>query len=261
MNDPERRDSDEMDIDARLEAYLDGQLDDAERRAFEERLRDDADLAALVEAEAAIKASLLRLHPNAEPSEAQMQDIVASLQGRETTCRRRDTRAARRWPLRVAALAVAAALGGVVISTVFVGGPEPAPFFQIQPLAKLYKEAVAQGFEPYYECHDDERFAATFLRRQRQPLRLLPMPQGTRMLGLSYPGGLSRDTTAVLCRVDDAEVVVFIDRLDRDDPRVAENDDPRLNVFRQERFGLVFYEVTPLDEPRMIYHFAVAAED
>ena len=81
------------------------------------------------------------------------------------------------------------------------------------------------------------------------------------MLGLSYPGGLSRDTTAVLCRVDDAEVVVFIDRLDRDDPRVAENDDPRLNVFRQERFGLVFYEVTPLDEPRMIDHFAVAAED
>jgi hypothetical protein len=71
------------------------------------------------------------------------------------------------------------------------------------------------------------------------------------MLGLSYPGGLSRDTTAMLCKVDGKPVMVFVDRPSKDQPLAVEHADAKTHVFRQERDGLVFYEVTPLDGPKV----------
>jgi hypothetical protein len=71
------------------------------------------------------------------------------------------------------------------------------------------------------------------------------------MLGLSYPGGLSRDTTAMLSEVEGEPVMVFVDRASADFAGAAMDADPALNVFRDERDGLVFYEVTPLDSPQM----------
>ena len=127
-----------------------------------------------------------------------------------------------------------------------------------RPLAEVYREIVADGFEPYYECREADRFADTFARRQGVPLALLPLPAGVRMLGLSYPGGLSRDTTGMLCEVDHQPVMVFVDRADADNPAAADGADAATRVFRTERAGLVFYEVTPLDGPRVMDLMAVA---
>lgn len=71
------------------------------------------------------------------------------------------------------------------------------------------------------------------------------------MLGLSYPGGLSRDTTAMLCMVDESPVMVFVDRAAADSELAAQvASDSEINVFRSERDGLVMYEVSELETPR-----------
>src|SRR5262249_13346397 len=136
----------------------------------------------------------------------------------------------------------------------FDSRPGTVPHFEPVPLAQIYKQTVKAGFEPYYECRDDERFAETFESRQGIPLQLSNMPIGSMMKGLCYPGGLSRETTAMLCDVDGAPVMVFVDRDEKDRKGAMKNSDPELHVFREERDGLVFYEVTPLDEPTMIEH-------
>lgn len=252
MNDPEKRS-----VDEQLEAYLDGQLDEDARRALEARLRDDRASARQVEAQAAVDESLERQFPVREPSDENMAAIADALADQsETVGQPAAVHIVSRGALRAAIVAMAAVIGWVAFTIVFNDDNSNAPFFEPRPLVQLYQESVANGFEPYYECHDDERFADTFLRRQSQPLRLLPMPDGSRMLGISYPGGLSRDTTAVLCRVDEAAVMVFVDRAESDDLQATDNDDPQLNVFRHEKFGLVFYEVTPLDAAHMIDVFA-----
>jgi hypothetical protein len=141
------------------------------------------------------------------------------------------------------------------------------PVFAARPLVDVYREVVADGFEPYYECREADRFADTFARRQGQPLQLLPLPAGVRMLGLSYPGGLSRDTTAMLCHVDGQPVMVFVDRAGADQPTAddrpttGEGAGGATQVFRVERHGLVFYEVTPLALPRVVDFLAPASTD
>jgi len=123
-------------------------------------------------------------------------------------------------------------------------------FSAARPLTDLYRSAVESGFEPSYECHEPERFAETFERRQGKALKLLPMPDGSRMLGLAFTGGLSRDTTAMLAYVDDQPVMVFVDLATNDDKAMASSDGA-MRVFRDERDGLVYYEVTPFDEPKV----------
>ncbi|MBX3424566.1 MAG: hypothetical protein KF688_02695 [Pirellulales bacterium] len=141
----------------------------------------------------------------------------------------------------------------------FAGGrPSDEPYFAPTPLTTLYRQEIDAGFEPYYECHDPERFAAAFQKQLGLPLQLAAMPAGTRMLGLSYSGGLSRQTTSMLCEVDGREVIVFVDLVGRDQPQMAD-DDGSLRVFRAVRDGLVFYEVTPLVEPRVTEYLQLAS--
>ena len=158
-----------------------------------------------------------------------------------------------------ATLAAAAAIGGVIASLTWQGPERDGPLFVARPVAELYREAVAAGFEPTYECKEPERFAATFQSRQGQPLQLLAMPARMRMLGLAYTGGLSRNTTAMLCRIDAMPVMVFVDRESADRPDAAAMTDASLHVFRAAHDGLVFYEVTPLAEPRAMQLLAPAS--
>jgi hypothetical protein len=166
-------------------------------------------------------------------------------------------RSAWRW---AAVVGVAAALAWVIAGRIFVLEPLREPAFFPQPLMALYQQAVGNGFEPYYECREDDRFRDVFLRRQGQALTLATLPDRSAMLGLSYPGGMSRNTTAMLCRVDDQPVMVFVDRVGNDFPDAGRGVDARLHVFRQQRDGLVFYEVTPFDAPRMIDYLISPAE-
>ncbi len=136
---------------------------------------------------------------------------------------------------------------------------DPAIGFDPRPVAAIYSETVERGFTPYYHCEDDLRFANTFRSRQGVPLALSEMPSDRRMLGISYLGGISRTTTAMLCEVNGEPVLVFVDTQANDEKANKSVDidglSGDLNVFVKSKNGLVFYEVTPLDSPKMLDHF------
>jgi anti-sigma-K factor RskA len=233
--------------DARLEAYLDGLLTGEERAAIEARIDSEPELKRTAALQAQINAGLERLFRVEAPVNGR---LVAHLM----TARRKNpspaARPARMWRA-AAAVAAAAALAWVLVGAPLERGRIQEPLFAARPLADVYRETVAEGFEPYYECREADRFAETFARRQGVSLKLLPLGSGAEMLGLSHSGGLSRDTTAMLCRVDGKPVMVFVDRASADKPEAMDHVDNSLRVFRDQRDGLVFYEVTPLDRARV----------
>jgi hypothetical protein len=229
----------------RLEAYLDDLLDEPERAAVEESLRSDPRLVQQIELQQRVDERLARLFHVSAPANG---TLAAKLLQRISP----QPVSHRSWrPAWIAAtLAAAASLAWVIAGMPFPRGHVDEPLFAARPLADIYHETIKHGFEPDYECREADRFADTFARRQGVPLKLLPMPEGSRLLGLSYPGGLSRDTTAMLCRVDGKPVMVFVDQAAKDKSLAAEHADPQTHVFREERDGLVFYEVTPFNAPK-----------
>jgi hypothetical protein len=249
-------DSEHEPADTQLERYLDGLLTESERVAVEESLRNDPALRERVELQRRIDASLVRLYPPGQPSHAHLEQLAAQFGDAATAATGRHRIAP--W---VTGLAAAAAIGAVLFVWQQFGTQNARPFFEPRPVAELYAQAVDSGFTPYYKCDEADRFAAVFDRRQGQPLKLLPLAEGTQMLGISYPGGLSRDSTAMLCRVDNQPVMVLVDRAQVDKAVAQKNDNPNVNVFREERDGLVFYEVTPFDSARVIDRLAIADRD
>src|SRR6476620_4773621 len=120
------------------------------------------------------------------------------------------------------------------------------------PLDKIYEGQVLAGFRPKWVCEDDREFASTFLTRQGQGLLLGAMPQGSKMVGLTYCGGISRYTTTMLARVGVVPVMVFVDRISADThPRLSPGEH-KLHLFRKELGSLVLYEVSPLDKPQVM---------
>ncbi len=233
--------------DWRVERLLDGLSSVPEKDAVREKLRAEG-LGGDVALHDVIDSALRRRFPVVAAPPQQVAELVAAAE---------HARSAAGWRSAVIAAASLAAMVLIAFAWGQRGSRDMTPFFEPAPLVALYHEAVQQGFEPYYECEDPERFAAVFAKRQDQPLRLDEMSPGSRMLGLSYPGGLSRDTTAMLCKVDGQPVMVFVDRLDADQQSsaiTAAGDG--LRVFRSELAGLVLYEVTPLKESRAAPYLA-----
>ncbi len=251
---------DPIDGDPRFEAYFDGLLTGDERAAFEAALRANPQWQRQAELQARIDRSLERQFqvdvPTRDRIAAALSAKVADSAGPEalrvthapsSAAKSADAPMRRYWA--AAAVAAAAAVIAVVLSAPWDFGRSRQPHFAPRPLADIYRQAVAAGFEPSYDCREPERFAAALESRQGKPMRLLAMPDGMQMLGLAYTGGLSRNTTAMLCRVDGEPVMVFVDRASEDQPVADDNVGDDLHVFRQERDGLVFYEVTPRPEP------------
>jgi hypothetical protein len=237
--------------DARLEAYLDGVMADEERALFELEIQQNSQLAAEVALQARVDAALQREFPVVAIPAAHLaafeKHLATASEGTEIIA------TSIRWPWVAGLVAAAAACLAFVLWNAEISSLHE-PKFTPTPLAQVYLQTVAEGFEPYYECRDDKRFAETFELRQGIPLQLTDLPNGSMMKGLSYSGGLSRETTAMLCDVEGKPVMVFVDRAEQDKPLAAKNTDPNVNIFRQERDGLVFYEVTPLEKPTMMQH-------
>jgi hypothetical protein len=246
----------DMPFDPRLESYLDGVMAHDERAAFAAELATNPQLAAQVALQTRIDASLERAFPNVVASPSHIAAVEKQWGTAFANVESTTVKIPWPWLVGIASAAAAACLAFAIWN--FDTQMGRAPHFQPAPVAEIYKKTVAEGFDPYYECRDDQRFAETFELRQGIPLHLAKLPLGSTMKGLSYPGGLSRETTAMLCQSDGAPVMVFVDRDEKDQPVAARNRDPNLNVFREQRDGLVFYEVTPLDRPTMTQHLEVA---
>jgi hypothetical protein len=239
--------------DQELDAYLDGLLEPAERSAFEQRLRAHPELEREVQQFTELDIKIRRIFPPEQVSEKQIEQLIGNLTNSPNSKILSEPQ--HRSPtvaLRAVLIGLAATLAWVLVIWQWGDPPVETPYFEPKPVAQVYHEVLSNGFEPYYECHDDQRFADTFLRRQGQALRLAALPQGSHMLGLSYAGGLSRDTTAMLCRVNGEPVMVFVDQLEKDSPLALQNHSSETQVHRVAHGGLVFYEVTPFDDARVI---------
>jgi hypothetical protein len=123
--------------------------------------------------------------------------------------------------------------------------PEPVLVFNRQPLAAVYGDLVARGFHPYYLCDDQKRFQETMQHRHAQPLALSDRGNSL-MLGISYPGGWTSETTAILFRLDGKPVVVFVDS--QPFPNDELEADGTLNIRVKELPGIFMVEVSPASE-------------
>jgi hypothetical protein len=240
-----------------LERFLDGMMSEKESQAFLKTI-DPVELRKHQEAQGRIDDSLKRMFQmEALDTDELHQQAMASFSRPSLTAGLNHGSATdlqtRRGFSRLAVAAMALIVSGLAIW--FMSDPLKTiePVFVPSSVVTIYKEAVDRGFRPYYECKDDQRFADWFQKHQGHALALAEMPAGRRMLGLSRLGGMGHDTSAMLCEVDGKKVMVFVDVVEKGKPIVS--DDPDLNVFTQEINGLLFCEVTPLDQPTMTQCF------
>ncbi len=244
--------------DDELNAYLDGELDAAARQRLEARLQSDQDALRMAELQNRLDQSLQRIFAVPPvPNFSCDLDMPTELKTEPDIDHGDDQIVARQvwWrsiSARAIAIGVVAALVWFVVTWQLIRPSGHEPVFARRPLVEIFQEIVQTGFQPYYDCRDPERFAEVFTTRQGHALKLSPLSPGQRMLGLSYPGGLSRNTTAMLCEVDDRPVMVFVDRSTQDDSIAVQNKATDLNVFRKVLGPLVIYEVTPWPEARML---------
>ena len=153
------------------------------------------------------------------------------------------------------AAAVAGGLVGVWLIAQNVTSPRPGGGYQSQPwraMQTVYHDLVTEGFEPLWVCKDDQEFADSFRSTYHQGLLLTEMPPGTTTLGLSYCNSLTARTTCLLATAGGEPVVVFVDRIERDQPQSAPEG---LHLHRRQIDRLVLYELSPLEEPAVLPWF------
>jgi hypothetical protein len=237
-----------------LDAYLDDVVTGPERARMAREISASRELQAEVALQERIDASLQRsLSPGAIP-----QDLLAKLRENAPTARTVPLLRRRRvtW---IAATAAALAWGALAWQYLYLSDNSKTSRYDATiPLATIYHKQVAAGFQPKWVCDDDREFASTFLARQGQGLLLAAMPPGSKMVGLTYCGGLSRYTTTMLARVGDAPIMVFVDRMGAGPPPQPPASQSGLHLFQKELGSLVLYELTPLGEPRVMDYLYLA---
>lgn len=238
----------------KLDQFLDGTMSPKEAAQFKDGC-DARTLQESTELQSEIDESLGRLLSGFELNEQEIIDQFVESKSTIVTNAKPETggMARRTWiQIAVAASLVLASSLGIWN---FWTPRQVAVGFTPAPLAGIYVDSVSRGFSPYYNCEDDTRFANTFSRKLGQPMALMDMPANCKMLGISTLGGISRNTIAMLCVVDQQNVLVFVDRDGEPGIATAIANESDLNVFVERKNGLIFCEVTPHDSAKMIEFF------
>jgi hypothetical protein len=229
-----------------LEKYLDSAPDSPERAEADRAMSSNRQMQLELQLQRQIEESLKRLFvPSAAPA-----DLLARLQA-PTPLAQPATKPRRNWAkIAVAAIAVSLIWGFLIWQ--FLPSRRPVIEYKNLPLATIYDQTVASGFQPYWVCKDPHEFASTFFTRQGQGLLLADMPAGTKMEGLAYTGGISPSTTTMLARTDGQPIMIFVDRASADIHPELPKTETKLHLFRKELGPLVLYELTPLNHPTVM---------
>lgn len=243
-------------IDALIDAFLDGAMSDAERAAFETRVASDEVLSRELALQRAADDSLRRqFRPPAEPMD--LPRLADGTAGRiETTsggAAVRDSAGGPRrrtmpTPLAAAALILLAlAVGYYAINGSPFGGAHATA-------AAVYHRVVDGGFNPEWVCENDAQFAQYTKDRFGAPWRI-DKGEGVTLVGWRYSADLlSPDESLLLATKDGQKIVVVADSA-ANARRVRAGDG--LKVHRRETHGLVMYEISPLDKPVVINSITV----
>jgi len=238
-------------FDKRIEGLIDQQTSDREFLVDPVDYHDQEQVDFELQLQNKIDASLGRNFPTEPVKESVHRQKMEALVSKSKLPERRK--------LAVRAMVLAASLL-LLASLVFLqpkkhGSTEIA--FKRKPLAVLFEDSVSRGFKPYYVCDDPVRFAAEFQKHQGVPLRLAEMPKHKKMVGISYMGGVARETTSMLGRVNDKPVLVFVDNLSNDDEQMQSQvgKTGEYYVHRATKDGLVYYEVSGFEDAQLIEYF------
>jgi hypothetical protein len=247
------------DMHSEVDRYIDGVMDEPQRRQFERALADRADLQRELRAQEALDGSLRRLFSApcsagslngagrsvpgiAESGIDDRHSAVSSpAAGRESRSSR--LRLPRLTPLRAVAAAVAI---GALCWLGWIG-------YQSSPLARTPLERLyAQGSHADWECKDEAEFIKTFQDKLGQGLRLSHTPEQVEIRGLKYSKVISSYTVVLCARVDCRDAFVLVDVLASDKKELQLRESSGLRVFRRELGKLVLYELTPWEQPRLL---------
>ncbi len=254
-----------------LDAYLDGRLNAEQARQFEALAKADPLLAADWEEARAAEARLKRLFEPPAVGELTPQALQPPAPLRfpvepETVrspglpaesappAEHANPSAPSPTPRRPWYYAVAAAVllaGGAIYMNLNSGGPTtPAVAKQALTPAQLYANLMKKRFKPAFVCENDEQFAK-FLGDRFGAGAVLAQAANTEVLGWDYADGMLGEATAVImAKVQEREVVLVVDQRRYDHPLPEPGGE--LHLFRSICNTLVFYEITPFAEPRLL---------
>jgi len=246
-----------------LDAYLDGQLSEPMRSRFEEQLSRDPSLRAQVDRQQQIDQSLRRVFATSGSAEAILANLITHAphagNGRARQLHERSATSRTpfvRKPLMIAAAIVFLVCGPFAIYFAWESFSEssPTPLVvsakNVQALDVAYHAEVKNGFVCDWECKTQSEFASYFASGFNQPLMMKDVPAGVASIGLKYTGGITPYTIAYMAKVNDQPVMVFADKAKHDAGQKLT--DPKLKIFERKIGKLVLYEVTPLNEPKLL---------
>ncbi|HLO42506.1 MAG TPA: zf-HC2 domain-containing protein [Phycisphaerales bacterium] len=237
-----------------LDAYLDGRLSLQERSEFEKHLAADAWAMRQYQDAMAIEEGLRQLF--APPAAG---ELVPELPGSDAIPFPRAvpgqvarTMGRGGWILAAAAtllIGVSAAVYLAVGHTPSNNATDAATSGTLTP-AELYARLMKKQFRPAFKCENDAQFSA-FLGDRFGTGAVLAQAPAVEVLGWDYADGMLGEATAVIMtRVEGKEVVLVVDeeKYDRTLPEPGQG----LSMFRETCNRLVFYEITPLGDARVL---------
>lgn len=153
-------------------------------------------------------------------------------------------RRARRIPVLSIAAAIFVVIGAAALLMLLRQGEDD--------LTKLYVAHVESGFIQF-ACETPEQFQDWMEDNFEHAIRPEPVGDDLTFRGWNYDSPISQYTGVMLGRARGEDVIVLVDHIDRDVDLTAPA--RGLSLFRQTLGDLVFYELTPLDEPVFLPSF------
>jgi len=227
-------------LEVLLDAFLAGELDASSTHEFETLVKSDPHLRARVDLQERIARSLRDTH--AAPR------AVAQ------------SGAPRAFPMkRLAWYGIAAAVLLVGAQSFNSYMKQLVPDRTATP-ESIYRRLVSLGFKPAIPCPNDPVSFSNLVKARLGSGLLATIDPGSEieLLGWGYKDDygtpLSNSTMILLVDVQKKHVVLYIDRIGND----ATLPDPKsgLKMFRKPVGNLVLYEVTPLEDPRVLPHLS-----
>lgn len=252
-----------------LDAYLDGMLSGDQLARFERALAADSALRAEVDSQRSINNALVKMFDapagfklrNRTPGagtvtiEAPKPAPALKLGGTPADAPPARTVTVPRGirPFWAAAAAIVLVGGAAMYYT---GVIDPAAWLtggqKFVAAADVYERKVRTGFNPDWVCETDEQFLQNTTDMFGKAL-LVRSTQDVKVVGWSYYEPVLSEITAILLTtVDDQKVIVVMDKLANDHTLKPPPASSGLKQFRQEFGGVVMYELTPFDKPRVL---------
>ncbi|MDX2132821.1 MAG: hypothetical protein SFY69_12295 [Planctomycetota bacterium] len=234
-----------------LDQFVDGLLAPPERDAFERRVQSEPVLRDALAQQRALDAAISRLYAYPESAAANpTAPVPAPTPAPATEAGPGPFRLTRRlgWLSGLAA--------AIVIASIALFLYQPSGLTFREPDA-LYAQYQAAGFKPAWKCENDQEFADAVAFYLGSAVVVPQATPGVEVIGWSYADEfgkgtpISQQTLSLFTRVEGQNVLVLMDRAERD-RRLSVDPDSGLRLFRREVNNLVLYEVTPLDRPRVL---------